>query len=188
MIWLPPGRLFSVPPSRQPAMKTTAPLSESAANAEILGLRWKRPSSVAALWRLGSGDGPAGAGRLAGVLERRMNMKAEIQNPKSGSNPGDCLAVTARNSSASSMGLGREHTHSAAKPQLNPRAPSLTAEDAKVLAKAAKEAGSLRPSASTSAPFALRNFVAACKQFRLLQCRVRKGRLRVLVERSGARV
>ena len=64
----------------------------------------------------------------------------------------------------------RHGNHSAAKPQPNPRASRLTAEDAKALAKAAKEPNSLRPSASTSASFALKNFVAACEQSALLQC------------------
>lgn len=50
--------------------------------------------------------------------------------------------------------LGSSKQHSAAKPQPNPRASRLTAEDAKALAKAAKEPGSLRPFATTSAPFA----------------------------------
>src|SRR5438552_3807162 len=65
----------------------------------------------------------------------------------------------------------RHKRRRAAELQPNPRACRPTAEDTKVLAKAAHEVGPLRPSASTSASFALKNFVAACEQSGLLQRR-----------------
>ena len=80
----------------------------------------------------------------------------------------------------------RRGERSAAPPPPNFRACRLNAEDAKVLAKDAKDSGPLRPSASSSASFALKNFVAACEQFGLLQCRERTAAANLCVHRVSA--
>ena len=108
--------------------------------------------------------------RAAGVLPPMVS-HPPIRN---GRKPAPLSRPEAMNLNPTVARAARERTeHSTAKPQPNPRASRLTAEDAKTFAKAAKESSSLRPSASTSAPFALKNFVAACEQSRPLQHQVR---------------